>query len=279
MRLERLIALALLTLTSSLPAIAEDVAIGGRTLHLEPNGQFCALDRRNQIDATLLDMAASLQRGYNQLLAYWVDCSQLALYRNGESDELTPYVMVLAQLAKSGAAVPADLALDKYLAETRQSLAKNGDGKDIFNDAGETMRKRVDETLNELGATGVDLGIGETRGLGVLAQDDFAIYLGLLQRVSVNGRESLVGAIVAITELNGFSASVNVYGGYERPESFDALRAHARQIVSGLVAENPTVPKRGYDWSQLIERGFIGAIVGLVIAGVVGLFRRWARWS
>ncbi|HEX6093315.1 MAG TPA: hypothetical protein VFZ07_08185, partial [Dongiaceae bacterium] len=91
--------------TLSLPAGATDELVADRTLLIEPTEGFCALDLSNPVDSSLFEYMANLQKDYNQLVGYWVDCQQLERVRSRETETLESYVLVLAQRQETGAVI------------------------------------------------------------------------------------------------------------------------------------------------------------------------------
>ncbi|MGE0118982.1 MAG: hypothetical protein AB7S71_07845 [Dongiaceae bacterium] len=270
MNLLRALALAV-AVASPAAALAADITVGGRVLHIAPPPGFCALDRSNDVDATVFNLTARMQRGYGELVEFWADCQSLAGYRAGQT-EITPYVLIGAQLGGNGRVTPVDLPLADYLAEMRRVADKQDGGKTLTKgDIGQIVRQRVDEVRAELGDA-YPVEAGETRLLGTIGQDDSAIYIAVLQRLREGGTERHIGGIISMTELNGISATVNLYDSHDGSDSFDAMLGRTKAIVAALVAANPTEGKSRFGVSRLFDGTLGGAIAGAIVAIALGFF-------
>lgn len=234
------IALIAIAVVAPATAAAADLTVGGRIVHITPTPGFCALNRSIEVDAVVLGKIARIHRDYNELVDFWSKCGRLNAYRIGLVDDLSPYVLVLAHLRKNGRIVPADMALADYLNGMRRELAKNHGGKDVLDEAmTKTIEERLREVLADLGSV-EQVKVGETRILGVIAEDEVALYLGMVQRLITESGDRLLACVAALTELNGIGISVNIYDEYAGPQTFDALQAQARSIAAQLVPANPT---------------------------------------
>ena len=218
--------------TLSLPAGATDELVADRTLLIEPTEGFCALDLSNPVDSSLFEYMANLQKDYNQLVGYWVDCQQLERVRSRETETLESYVLVLAQRQETGAVIrPVDMPLGGFLSAMKDFILNSGGmgkieegyelGKDVLDDQG--------------------INLGETRSLGLIADDASALYLGNVQGYELNGVTAVMACVIAMTELNGIMISVNVYETYRGAETIELLQRRAATIAADLVVKNPTV--------------------------------------
>jgi hypothetical protein len=224
---------ALLVLaTLPLPAKAATEMVADRTLVIEPSDGFCALDLERKIDSLLFEEMSSRQKGITQLVGYWVDCRQLEELHGGEANAAESYVVIVAQRkGLDGTAIePSDLPLEDYLRTMKDFLINQGG------------MSRVEEGYEASKDVLADHGIkaGETRSLGLIADDASALYIASIQAYEV-GNVSRVAAVVAgVTELNGVPISVNVYDAYRDGETIEILQRRASTIAAELVAKNPT---------------------------------------
>lgn len=148
----------------SLSAAAADTVIGGRNLHLREIGNYCALDLESEVDALLFKIMVDLQRGTNELAAYWIDCEELASLHRGDSDRFSSYVLILAQLSGRKSVSPVDMPLDSYLAEIKRYLEQADRDKNLLPENPEAfLRERIYTALGDIGADGSGICIGETR--------------------------------------------------------------------------------------------------------------------
>src|SRR5215471_12999821 len=167
-----------------------------------------------------------MYRGKSQLLAFWGDCASLARFRNGTSDDISPYVTVLG-LLQGGRATSTNLRRPEFI------------------------RQMVDALANLATDPQFHLKIGEVKSVGLLRQDEHALYFGILAHTDMNGQDSIIAGVVGTTQLKGLAVTTNVYADYADPRTFDALSAQAQAITARLITDNndlvETVP---ISWSS-----------------------------
>ena len=220
------------------PARADVVTLADRTLRLTPTQGFCALDRTDGREDQIFSLSQTMIGPQNRLLAYWVPCAVLDLYRGQQADQLAPYVMIMAQL-QGGDVVPVDLPRADFLAGLDQYLAKSHGGQDAVaaNDA--EIRRRFDDTAGQLGrAKKLDLALGEMRIIGLLAREDIARYVGIIVNLSRAGEPTPIAGVLGFTEVRGLSITVNVYDVYVDQKTFDRLQALAHQFIVDILTDN-----------------------------------------
>jgi hypothetical protein len=236
-RLRYVTALAVVVLSTR--TIAADVELAGRTVHLNPIGGLCALSaNEDPTDALLFKFASDMQHGVNELAGYWTDCRGLDAIRKGQTDHVSPYVLILAQYTQGGKVVPLDMPRDAYMAAIKAEWERLL-GDNVFLDSAHTMLiDRVEETLDGLGINDADFSVGEFQPIGLLSEDILAY--GILAPTSVNGRNRVQAVVFAPMELNGIAFTVNAYDEFRGAETFVGLETMVRGIVSDLTAKNPT---------------------------------------
>lgn len=216
--------------TLPLSAKAADEVVGDRTLHIEPSEGFCALDPEQ--DSLLFEQARSRQKGMFQIVGYWLDCRQLEKLRNGEPRAMQSYVLILAQRKGPDGSViePFDRPLEEYLRLLKDFLLNQGGMGRV--EEGYELGKDV---LKERG-----INPGESKSLGLIADDASALYIANIQAYESGGVSAVGAAVGGLTELNGLVVSVNVYDTYRDGGTIEVLQRRASTIAAALVAKNPT---------------------------------------
>jgi hypothetical protein len=229
---------ALACLAPPMPALADEVTLADRTIQLTPSNDFCALDRRDAREDLIFATFEKMIGPENRLLAYWVRCLVLERYRSGQTDQLVPYVMVMAQL-QGGNIVPVDAPRAEFLAALDEYLAQSHGGQDVVTESGDEIRRRFDDTVGRLGdAQHIDLDVGDMRVLGLLASEDIARYVGVMLSISRDGKATPIAGVLGLTEVKGLSLTVNAYDIYADQRSFDRLQALTHGFIDGLLTDN-----------------------------------------
>jgi hypothetical protein len=214
------------------------VRAGDRDLAITPPADFCSLDAANRIDAILLKALADVMRGSNQILAVWSECRDLDAVHRGEANTLTPYIIVLAQLA-SGRVVTTTQPRAQYLVAIEEAIAEQGGMPGLQSTIEDDVRERFDEVLGQIARDfNAEIEVGSTRLLGIRERDALALYFGSLQRYAVNGVDSMLAGMTGMSLIGGVGLSVNVYDEYVGPATFDRLQAQARGVLERLAADN-----------------------------------------
>lgn len=276
---------ALLVGVGAVPvAGAEEIDLGGRKINIEPPDGYCELDPSRPGEAQLLEMSARGQAGLNEQVAFWVSCATLAQARSVPSQSLTPYMLVLAPLS-DGRILPTGRRREQLIDEMEGAM-KSWAPNNTLSDSAETdIRRRFDETFGELAkAAGREIGLGEMRFLGQMGRDETAAYVGIMQRLVINGEEKTLSGIMSMTQVKGIAMSVNVYDDYVDAGTYDALQAAAQTTVRHLLGLNddlvesaPALMLFGIDWGRATSSGLIGGLVGGVVGVIYLLIRKVLR--
>jgi len=267
-------------------ARADEVVLGAQHLRIDAGNGFCALDRNDSTEQAVLRFFEDMYRGKSQLLAFWGDCASLARFRNGTSDDISPYVTVLG-LLQGGRATSTNLRRPEFIRQMVDALARNEHLQDALTESVPEMQQRFDDALGNLATDPqFHLKIGEVKSVGLLRQDEHALYFGILAHTDMNGQDSIIAGVVGTTQLKGLAVATNVYADYADPRTFDALSAQAQAITDRLITDNndlvETVP---ISWSSgLSDRiangvghGVAYLILGAIAAGIAGLWRAARR--
>jgi hypothetical protein len=173
-----------------------------------------------------------------QVLTVWRDCDALEASRRGINDFSTPTVAITA-LVQNGRPVRLPIpraTFIKQFAAMFSDLAKNDD----FNDAvDQEARKRFDSSVGQLvEQLGVRLELNPGRDLRVLAQDDSAVYISMVNSMDASSQRTVIGSVVAITKLNGIAVDIAFFSDYNGGPNLTSLLATAQTIMRQLVNAN-----------------------------------------
>jgi hypothetical protein len=207
------------------PAAAEPVELFGRTLELFlPNG-YCLLDAAQPNEKMLLDITTANNQASNHLVAYFVPCNDLMAYRAGAITSMTEYGILFVPLV-GGSFQPAP---DGRAATLRQ-VAASLPGIDTA---------MMEEIERQAQSSQGGVKIEGAQFLGLLGQDENAIYAGMLLDVSDGQQTLAAAAVIGMTVLGDVTLTANVYRPYRSNADIVALTSELAPYMAELVAANP----------------------------------------
>lgn len=225
------VALAVLTLAGS-PAGAQSntvtVDIGGRPVQLiVPVGQ-CALDRKHQYDASVLDLATRAIAGANEMLLHTAECVSLDGARTGRLQYLSDFAQAQVALQfKSTELRGQEAAAAKEICQSIRI-----EGAQIEKQAGTEIKERVKNLQ-------AGIAVNETKALGVLGEDQNACYSGILMNVRTpSGENRLILGVYAMGVLNGRLVFLYRFAANPPAGAVDNLVQLQQQLMREHVALN-----------------------------------------
>ena len=224
----RRLTLALLLAAAPLgitPVAAEQVDIFGRPLELFLPDGYCLLDAAQPNEKMLLDITTANNQGSNHLVAYFVPCNDLAAYRAGAITSMTEYGILFVPLV-GGSFQPTP----EGRAATLQQVAASLPGIDAA-----VLAEVERQAQSSQGGVKID-GV---QFLGVLGQDDSALYAGLLLDVSDGQQTLAAAAVIGMTVLRDVTLTANLYRPYRSNADIVALTSELQPYMAALVAANP----------------------------------------
>lgn len=250
-------------------AIEHEIQIRHESLRFDPGASFCPLDEEAyEFDKIQVNRQKEANKGRNLVLAMYMLCDELDASRNGAENTKTATWGVLLMPSTDGepTRLPSVLRL-KYLDEIE---SKTGQGIDLYK---KNLKQRVSRAVpqklvDEIGRTGAN----NTRHLGPLHRDDFAIYSGLLMSVFPGGKGGTFAGISSITLLDGFPVSYSLYRTFQGRSTLEELVAASSEIMEtaaylNRVRGNNRTSFSYYDageeppiWSSAIGFGLLGLI-------------------
>jgi len=201
---------------------AASYEVAGRSVAVELPPEYCAVDEGIRAERELHEVIQQINAGMNRVLVVFVDCRELLSWRRGEIDALTRYGQVLTPARET---VFGDLHMSAFLGELRKVMD-------------EAFAAGLQDGRSRALAVVPDLEVGEVRSLGVLAQDETAIYAGMAELLERGGGRLVMAGVVSMTLVNHVAVSVNLYRPYRDPASVEALLAEQKRFVRELLRRN-----------------------------------------
>ncbi len=255
----------------ALHASAETFKLGGRTVVLEPPKGFCALDPKRPKEAEIIALNEQMQQPRNHVILQLADCDELAGFRAGERQSFERYGQYFTPASASTLKLTG-YTRATYLAATAQELPKLDSSM------------LVDELTKKFHASGND--VAGARFLGVLDQDQAAIYLGLAFGTMSAGKRTVAASaigVVGLTLVNNTSISLGLYQVNVGADSVPDLLQSVREQMAALVRANAAIEARegrflwhGLNLEEIARQAFYVAMMGIG-AGFLGWL--WLRHS
>lgn len=228
MRTSRLLLVTVLAglLAGAAPAAAQTAAAQpGPGIELPIPAGHCPLDAAKPADREIIALTEEINRGRNEVLGMFANCGELAALRT-EGRPLANYGGFLAPVAAGSG------RLDMPRADFLDAIANVFREQDPFAEVEGEMRQRVEQA-------NLSLEVEDMAGLGLVSEDDAAVYTGVVQNVTLeDGRHLRVAAITGVTLLRGHPISLNLFAPYQDPATVERLLAAQRRNLQHLVAAN-----------------------------------------
>lgn len=265
-------------------AHAETLTVGSETIEFDPGKGICSLKPRSyDYDRLLFEWQQKSNKGINEILGMYIDCSRLSRLRSGEDTEMGQYGILLAPYDKGLLKKLPQISRARFLQQISKALKK---GIDI---RASDIENRLNEALNP--AMKAKIGKIEMpilRLLGVLFEDEVAIYSGLLVNVkSTKTSPDWMSAVLSITLVKGHAIQYSLYKEFVDQMTYtqliDDLKPVMRKFVTGnesfesRLSGSPqaaSTPIRGFDWGRVVGKAIVGAIIGALFGSIIWFFRR-----
>jgi hypothetical protein len=189
-----------------------------------PQGH-CPMSEQQPAEREIIELTRQINQGRNLVMAMFADCGELESLRN-QGRALDNYGGYLAPL--SAGTEPLAMPRSQFLAAIAQAVAQQDPVAAIEGE----MRERVERA-------NLSLEVGEMAGLGLIHQDDTAVYTGVIQSlVMQDGSSERVVAITGITLVQGHPVSVNLFAPFRDSATLEGLLAAQQQNLARFVAAN-----------------------------------------
>lgn len=255
----------------------------------DPGPGMCALDAsQSEFDRLVLDWQRKTQAGTNYLVGMYAECSRLNRARDGQEVDLGQYGILL--VVNSGAAEPKPISgyrRSEFLSEVSRAM-RGG----VPLDAGKISERSFNALDDALRQAVGEIQIGQVRQLGELARDEAAVYVGYLMSVQTNAGEQMVAGASGLTLVKSYPLQYSLYRGFVDESSFALILDDLQPIMRNLVTKNEplgertqglpgVVPAGGANdglfqrlhWALVGKAATIGAVVGAIVAGLIGFKR------
>jgi len=253
-------------------ARADTFTLGGRTVVLEPPQGFCALDAKRPKEAEVIALNETMRQPRNHVVLQLADCDELAGFRKGERQGFERYGQYFTPVSDAAMTLAAGYTRAAYLAAAAEELPKPDSAM------------LADEVAKKFRASNSD--IAGARSLGVIDQDEAAVYLGIAFGTMTVGKKTVAASamgVVGLTLVNGTSISLGLYQVNVGADSVPDLLSSVREQMAALVKTNAAIEARegrflwhGLNLDELARQGFFVAAIGLAV-GLVGWL--WLRMS
>lgn len=200
---------------------ADIVTIGSDKVSISLPENYCSLDSSNQSDNKLIQYMKNANKGVNGIIFHFADCNQLELLRFGELPNLDDYGYVM--IPYSMVNKRSDLSVESYLSEMNKIFKKTG--AKFFSKGDDRLGDMIEEHLPSA-------KLNETKNLGIIFQDNNALYWGLLLHLQPEkGENKYILGIVAMTLVKGKAINFQLYKKYQGDKTIHDLK----QLISSWV--------------------------------------------
>jgi len=209
----------------------EVVSIGPHQISIPMPPDNCMLRNVLSNHKRVLEYLRDSQKGAGQVVYASTDCLKLAQWTMGLVSSLTDLRVVVTPIPY----------LNQKLTISRKQFVLHV--KKQYMDLGvqelartlDDIARRIDGAIKDMPLAGID----ETKILGILSQDESALYLGMTQVLTTETGENMrqLGA-GAITLVNGKVLFLNLYTIYQGPETVHELVALSKEWVNLVQSAN-----------------------------------------
>ncbi|MCY4390060.1 MAG: hypothetical protein OXC18_23425 [Desulfurellaceae bacterium] len=274
----------LLFLLTTNPAIADtknvEVDIGGVKIDVKaPNGFY----EISSLSSETRKIAETMTPPTNRLLAVFVSEEDLGRIVKGESPIFERYIF-LQVFRRLEATTISNTDFQKLITHFKgQQNILFDENKDMVDSLLEGATKKMSKEYD----FSLKMKLGENISLGIFLEQPNAFgAVNLVKyRVNAEGKEldSIVAGGISYVLTRGKLLYAYVYSVYETQDDVDWVRAKSKEWVNSLLASNETStsdsaqsssPITGIDWERIVSKGIVGAVVGGLLALIIGLFRR-----
>lgn len=241
---------------------AEKYKLPRATIRFEPPDGFCLLgSKKHPIDQELIDLQARILDNYGQLLALVVECNAIDSWRAGGPTKTGKFGLLLAIKSKG--------KVRRYPKMTQKQL-----GAAMERSIRRVDMKSLEKEISSAAAKAVDgLRLGKFKLLGLLHNDDGAVYVGLIGSAVIGKVKTNNAAVSATMLVKGYLISFNLYAKYAgKQQIFNTLLATQKTFTRQFVALNnkPRSPNRKInsptsDWTNILWSALVFGLIGVFI--------------
>jgi hypothetical protein len=229
---KRLWLLAAFPLALALPAFGQErVSAGIEGRHVAfmlPEG-YCEARRSTAYGSAAYAVLEKLNERRNRVLLLFANCRELELKARDPAYRIHQHGSYLAPMNDGKlTVVPPGYTRAKLLEEMRDVLPKLSSGE-VGDLAQQQIRDAELDRQLQLSGTVVSY----------LAEDAAAVYAGISSLVAMEGTKVRISCVTAITLVEDYIVSINLYDDFDPQASFSVLLAAQKGVAKALIAANP----------------------------------------
>lgn len=271
-----------LVLVAAPAAVAAEFEVAPGTVfdYREPVG-LCVIDaQESPAFEVVTEFFERLEGESVQGLLLLYDCPYVEALRNEDTQGVEPSAWLRVLAAKNGDRLA---RVERSRAAFLSDVAADFAGAiDAIADRKESIQPRIDravELLREIDPSAGQIELGEMRSLGMIGQDSYAVYTGVLSRPVAAGQVQPVLSVLALTTVEGYVITVASHRPFAGEEGLEPLLAQTQDFVADLIERNdPAGESRGgqigIDWSRVLRSALVGAVVALCAVVVMKLWSK-----
>lgn len=201
-------------------AVSQEAKLGATSVRLPTPTGYCQLTESNNVDGRLISLLRESIRP-NQVLGQFANCTQLADWRSGKIANLDD---VFYYSARESMTRTETQASENDVKEFCDFVRAEGDK--LFPSAMSEPKRRMEQALE-------GLKLNEARLLGILKQEPWACYWGMLQSLQTPGGGSKTNLTISVITLlkNKLVTGVMVTR-YVDANAIDQVLAKQTSVVS-----------------------------------------------
>jgi len=209
-------------------ANALEVAVVETRINVSGPKGYCAMDKKNPHDREMLAATQELLKGRNELLAIYAACDKLASWRAGKIESPGDNAQYQVSIQNKAKQFAAETIIPALCAESR----KNGDS--VYKGVKGEMNKRFDS----VSATAAKLKVNDQQFYGVLQEDKTGCYIGVLQKLEINGKVATMFIVQVFTVVKGKLLFFNFGNEIDGPGTAQRVLETSRATLAATFAQN-----------------------------------------
>jgi hypothetical protein len=222
-------AVILLIICLPMAVTAKEAMIGGVPINLPPPPGYCELDAVKASDAQMLTTVGNLLGASgNRLVLASAECKQLKDWRAGKRTLIDNMAQYQTLVSLENAELPA--APEAAIKELCDQMRAQAD--QLMDDVADNLKRRAEEAMQ-------DVKFDATEFLGVVAQEPFACYAALLQKLKTEGGADRAQVTVfATTVIKNKIVYAYLFAPYVSGDTVTAMLALQKANVDRLQKAN-----------------------------------------
>lgn len=216
-------------------ASANQFSFGQIQATIPASKEFCPFDASHPFDQAWMEIQIKANEGSNEFVGAYALCEELTSIRNGESEAMTRWIIMLSPTQGHETATPIrGVPRDEFLTLMEQQFAAG-----VELDAADVSRLTTDAMRETIGDDSLPpINISSSNTPMLLGRTDEGVYAGLTMDVNMGQEEYKIAAVLGITMLKSYMLSINVYANFDEPNTINQLLVQAGRMVGATLAAN-----------------------------------------